>query len=193
MVANCLVALGANLPTSTRAPIEHLRYALEVLEGESVSLAALSLWYSTPAFPVGSGPDYVNAVAKFKTGLDAYELIELLSKTERKLGRIREDRWGARVCDLDLLSFEDRILPDIQTYQKWLDLPLDRQKSETPSELILPHPRIQDRAFVLIPLRDVEPNWVHPVSGQTIDALIAALDESDLQAIRPMDSADLTT
>jgi len=156
-------------------------------------LAALSLWYSTPAFPVGSGPDYVNAVAKFKTGLDAYELIELLSKTERKLGRIREDRWGARVCDLDLLSFEDRILPDIQTYQKWLDLPLDRQKSETPSELILPHPRIQDRAFVLIPLRDVEPNWVHPVSGQTIDALIAALDESDLQAIRPMDSADLTT
>jgi len=132
MVANCLVALGANLPTSTRAPIEHLRYALEVLEGESVSLAALSLWYSTPAFPVGSGPDYVNAVAKFKTGLDAYELIELLSKTERKLGRIREDRWGARVCDLDLLSFEDRILPDIQTYQKWLDLPLDRQKSETP-------------------------------------------------------------
>jgi len=101
MVANCLVALGANLPTSTRAPIEHLRYALEVLEGESVSLAALSLWYSTPAFPVGSGPDYVNAVAKFKTGLDAYELIELLSKTERKLGRIREDRWGARVCDLD--------------------------------------------------------------------------------------------
>ncbi len=187
MINNCFVALGANLPTSTRTPAGLLRYALKILEDESLYVAEVSRWYQTPAFPSGSGPDYVNAVAKLQTRLEPHEVLARLAETEEACGRKREGRWGARVCDLDLLSFGDRILPDLKTHNDWVQLPLEAQMKETPCELILPHPRIQDRAFVLVPLKDVAPDWRHPVTGQGIDALISELNVHDVRAVRPMD------
>jgi 2-amino-4-hydroxy-6-hydroxymethyldihydropteridine diphosphokinase len=186
MTRNCLIALGANLPTTTRTPLEVLKHALRLMKSESIDVKSVSLWYVTPAFPPGSGPDYVNAVAKIETDLTADQTLNRLADIEIELGRVRTQRWGARVCDLDLLSYERAILPDLKTQAYWQNLPLEAQLRETPEQLILPHPRMTERAFVLIPLRDVAPDWVHPVSNRTLTDLIDALPEGDKNAVKPM-------
>jgi len=92
----------------------------------------------------------------------------------------------ARSLDLDLIGWADRILPDKATVVRWMDLPPAQQMQSAPDELILPHPRVQDRAFVLVPLMDIAPQWVHPVTGQSVAAMHGALPKADLDAINPL-------
>ena len=186
MVNKCIIALGSNQGTSTQTPVEVLEYALRLLKVESCDLGEVSSWYQTPAFPAGSGPSFVNAVATLTTDLTPQNLLDTLSAIENTIGRIREKRWGPRVIDLDLIAFNDLILPDLGGYSRWKDLPLEMQTVETPQELILPHPRVQDRAFVLIPLRDVSPDWIHPVSGASLDEMIADLDPEEVKEVKPL-------
>lgn len=180
----CHIALGANLPSATGAPLDTLSKALKFLERESAYPTALSAWYETPAFPIGSGPDYINGVVKVKTELTALELLAVIGGIEEKLGRVRENRWDARVCDLDILAFNDAVMPSKKVQSYWRKLPLDKQRDLTPEELILPHPRLQDRAFVLVPFADLDPNWQHPVTGLNVLQMIAALNPEDLCEIR---------
>ena len=105
---------------------------------------------------------------------------------ENTLGRQRLQRWGNRTIDLDLIAYGDAVMPDLTTYAEWRDLAPDAQISRTPDRLIIPHPRVQDRAFVLIPLLDVAPDWVHPVSGVAIADMVQALPAGDKQSIRPI-------
>lgn len=93
-------------------------------------------------------------------------------------------RWGARVIDLDLLAMADLVLPDIVFQDKWRHLPLDEQKIRAPDRLILPHPRLQDRTFVLVPLADIAPMWRHPRTGQTVAEMLAALPAEDRTGAR---------
>jgi len=174
------------LHSSTATPMETLRLSLKLFKDESVNVAAVSDWYQTPAFPVGSGPDFVNGAASLETILSPEQLLLEMARIEAELGRERKDRWGARVCDLDLISYGEPVLPDAETFEKWRALPLEAQMRETPEDLILPHPRLQDRAFVLIPMRDVAPDWLHPATGETLDELIDALPEKDVSDIVKM-------
>ena len=86
---------------------------------------------------------------------------------EEDFGRTRMKRWGQRTLDIDLLDFDNNVIPSGIYVNKWLNMPLDMQKIKTPDQLILPHPRIQDRPFVLIPLGDVAPKWKHPIFNKT--------------------------
>ncbi len=88
--------------------------------------------------------------------------------------------------DIDLLAVGDQILPDRTTHTEWRKLELKDQISRPPDQLILPHPRLQDRSFVLIPLADVAPDWVHPILGKTAAQMLADLPESDLGGIHPL-------
>lgn len=90
-----------------------------------------------------------------------------------------------RTLDLDLIAFGQTVLPDPATHGHWRDLPMEDQRRFAPDRLILPHPRLQDRAFVLIPLCDVAPDWPHPVTGRTIAQMAAALPASDTAEVRP--------
>lgn len=179
-----IVALGANLAHAGQSPIINLKYSITALECDTIRIVASSRWYQSPAFPAGSGPDYVNAALTANTNLPVEKVLERLHQVEDDLGRQRSDRWGARACDLDLIAFGDRVLPDIDTYNAWRNMPLAQQKIETPQELILPHPRVQERAFVLVPIRDVLPNWEHPVTGQSLSEMINALPLSDINALK---------
>jgi 2-amino-4-hydroxy-6-hydroxymethyldihydropteridine diphosphokinase len=107
-----------------------------------------------------------------------------LHKIEEKFERRRNSRWSARTLDLDLLALEEQVLPSKEVFQYWCDLPLSEQKKKTPSELLLPHPRIQDRAFVLLPLLDVEPNWLHPILNKTAVQLYQKLPEQTKKNIQ---------
>lgn len=110
-------------------------------------------------------------------------MLAILHDIEGELGRTRKERWGARVIDIDLLDYEGCVLPSPEVYRHWRDMPLEEQKQTWPDDLILPHPRIQDRGFVLVPLKAVAPDWVHPVTHESIDTLIGQIDRQELQKI----------
>ncbi len=181
-----LVALGSNLASHAGSPAETLCAALDNLKERGALIRATSQFYHTPAFPAGAGPDYVNAAAKISVEWTPEQALNHLHEVEAAFGRERVQRWGRRTLDLDLIAYDDRVLPDIETYVNWRDLPLERQIGATPDRLILPHPRLQDRAFVLVPLADVAPDWVHPVSGVSVAQMRDALPPEDLAAVQPV-------
>ena len=150
------------------------------------SLVRKSKYFVTPCFPIGYGPDYVNAAVSLQFQGESHELLAILHRIEANFGRRRTQRWGGRVLDLDLLAFGDEIAPTVKVYEAWRDKPLTEQVSQTPQELILPHPRMQDRAFVLGPLMDVAPDWRHPVSGDTVCQMYNRLPAEDRAALKPL-------
>lgn len=91
---------------------------------------------------------------------------------------MRVHRWGARTLDLDLIAVGGKVLPDAQTHKYWRDMPLDQQKTKTPNTLILPHPRLAERAFVLVPMLEVAPDWCHPVTGASVRQMSDALPDA---------------
>jgi 2-amino-4-hydroxy-6-hydroxymethyldihydropteridine diphosphokinase len=106
---------------------------------------------------------------------------------ESDYGRVREKRWASRGLDIDLLAAGDAILPDQETLLHWMELPLERQSQEAPAELLLPHPRLHERAFVLVPMADVAPNWRHPVLNRTVREMLSDLPDAERRAIVPLD------
>lgn len=181
-----LIALGSNQAFENAGSAEVLALSLEELAKRGVQIVRQSRFFRTPCFPAGAGPDFVNAAAELRTGLSPTALLALLHELEAELGRLRQKRWGARTVDLDVLAYGQRVLPDLKTFQSWRDLPLEQQMQKTPEQLILPHPRLQDRAFVLVPLLDIAPEWIHPVSGRTIREICADLPEVEIKEVRPI-------
>jgi 2-amino-4-hydroxy-6-hydroxymethyldihydropteridine diphosphokinase len=146
------VALGSNLGSRR----ETLQKALVHLsELPRTTLQRCSSLYATS--PVGGPPqpDFLNAVIFLETSLTPEELLKHLHGIENLLGRQRSIHWGPRTLDLDLLA-----------------LGAVTRASEDPKQLQLPHPRLQDRQFVLVPLLEVAPNWKHPVLRQSVEALL---------------------
>jgi 2-amino-4-hydroxy-6-hydroxymethyldihydropteridine diphosphokinase len=149
-----LIALGANLPSYAGSPAQTLRASLSVLSENAAPAISVSDFYASPAWPDASDPPFVNAVARVETQYDPAELMELLAQIETRFGRVRTVRNAPRTLDLDLIDYDGRI-----------------EKGPP----VLPHPRMERRDFVLMPLRDVAPDWRHPVTGLSVAELIAAL------------------
>jgi 2-amino-4-hydroxy-6-hydroxymethyldihydropteridine diphosphokinase len=151
-----IIAFGANLPSPDfGSPAATCLAALAELEARGVKVCRRSPFYESAPVPISDQPWYVNGVAQVATGLDPDALLAVLHETERRFGRVRRELNEARVMDLDLIAY-------------------GRQVRQT-APPILPHPRMADRAFVLLPLRDIAPGWVHPVSGRTVEDLVANL------------------
>jgi 2-amino-4-hydroxy-6-hydroxymethyldihydropteridine diphosphokinase len=123
-----------------------------------VKVLEVSSYYVTPAWPDPSDPPFVNAVARVETSLAPDALMNLLHETETAFGRVRSQKNAPRTLDLDLLDYDGRI------------------EHGPPS---LPHPRLTDRAFVLVPLADVAPAWRHPATGRSVREMLAALPAAD--------------
>ncbi len=186
MLKNSAIALGSNATSSAGTPIQTVISALISLSESPLTVNAVSRFWLTPAFPAGSGPEFVNAAVLITSKRSASEVLTVLHGIEDRFGRKRAERWGPRTLDLDLLFHGDEILPDRAAYDRWVLLPPDRQQSESPDRLILPHPRLQDRAFVLLPLVEVAPAWRHPVSGRSVAEMAAAIPASEKQGMRPV-------
>src|SRR5699024_8217942 len=118
-----LVALGANQPGESGSPRDSLNGALSLLaELPGIAVEAASRWYRSPAFPPGSGPEFVNGAAVLRTALGPEALLAALHEVEARLGRRRDLRWGPRVCDLDLLAMGEAVRPDAATVRRWMDM-----------------------------------------------------------------------
>lgn len=181
-----LIALGGNVASLSAGPEKTIQAALVALQDESTRMLKTSRFYRTPCFPAGAGPDFVNAAAALETRLPPEAFLRRLHEVEQDFGRVRIQRWGERTLDLDLLAYGDRILPDRPTVQDWIDLPPDQQREVAPDRLILPHPRMQDRGFVLVPLADIAPEWRHPLLKKTVREMLEALPEADKADIQPL-------
>ena len=181
-----LIALGGNAtsqPGDLRVTFDK---AVNLLRADCESPVRASRYFVTPCFPAGAGPDYLNAAVEISVNGSPGDLLDRLHAIETAFGRVRRDRWGVRTLDLDLLAFGEDITPDRAEQEFWMNLPLDQQKNRAPDRLILPHPRLQDRVFVLVPLVDIAPEWVHPILGRTAAELLAALPKEDIAAIKPL-------
>ncbi len=162
-----LVGLGANLPGPGGSPRATLEMALTALAARGLRVAARSRYYESAPVPPSGQPWYVNAVARLESALPPAEVLAALLAVEAELGRVRTVPNAARVVDLDLLAHGGRI--------------------ERRAGLVLPHPRLHERAFVLLPLAEVAPAWRHPVSGLSVSEMIAALPPG--QVARPLPPA----
>ncbi|MEO0389751.1 MAG: 2-amino-4-hydroxy-6-hydroxymethyldihydropteridine diphosphokinase [Pseudomonadota bacterium] len=182
-----LIALGSNLPNGDQTAADMVARAIAQLGDRGADVAAQSAFYQTPAFPEGSGPDFVNAAVRVHWDGTPDQVLTHLHAVEAQLGRVRTVRWGPRAIDLDLIAVGQRLAPDLATFQTWRDLPLAEQAQRTPERLILPHPRLADRAFVLVPLADVAPDWVHPVSGRTVQQMCDALPAAQIAEVRRLE------
>lgn len=183
MTYSKLVAIGGNLPNQGLSVGEILQSAVANMGRHIGRIEKISSWYRTPAFPAGSGPDYVNGAFFVNSDLNSSDFLAELHRIEALFWRERGQRWGARTVDLDLLSDGDAILPDLKTWWKWHDMPPERQNSETPDTVVLPHPRLHSRSFVLVPLLEICPTWVHPVLGLSVEQMHANLTEDDRNSV----------
>ena len=166
MLDDLYIGLGANLPHvrfgPPRATLEH---ALALFPAIGLRVLARSPWYESAPVPASDQPWYVNGVVRVATSLSPQEVLAALHGIETELGRQRVERNEARAVDLDIIAFGNMIL-------------------NGPNPPIVPHPRMAERAFVLLPLADLRPDWRHPATGERISSLIARLPRD--QVTRPL-------
>lgn len=153
-----LLALGASIPSIAGSPQDTLHATIATLQGGESCVLSVSRFYRSPAWPNPADPPFINAVLKIGTELQPTQLLMYLHGVEAKFGRTRIARNAPRTLDIDIVDYNGRI-------------------EDGPPQL--PHPRTESRNFVLIPLRDVAPDWHHPISGRSVDELIAALPEAE--------------
>ena len=162
-----LVALGANLYSpAIGSPMDACELALERLARRKIVVERRSRWYRSAPEPRSDQPDFINGVALVSAALPPTDLLAALHEIEAELGRTRDLPNEARVIDLDLLAHGDHVIG-------WPASP-GLVSNSVAGGVILPHPRLHARAFVLLPLRDVAPGWRHPVSGADVETMIEA-------------------
>lgn len=151
------VALGSNLISAEFKTSEQLlEKSVNSLEKNNIKVVRRSSWYRSAPIPASDQPWFVNGVVQVETTLDPAALLSVLHEVEAEYGRIRSKRNESRTLDLDLLAYDDQVI-------------------EQPGGLVLPHPRLQERAFVLRPLAEIAPAWRHPVTQRSAAAMLEAL------------------
>ena len=162
-LVNCVyLAIGSNLGCK----INNIEIAKYELEKNKIKILKSSSNYISESWPDSSKPNYINIILKVKTSLKPGELLRVCNIIELKLGRLRSKKNAPRTCDIDIIDYDKRIL------------------NENNNLLILPHPRMNRRNFVLLPLFEIDKSWKHPKSKINIVNLINSLPVKDLRSIK---------
>ena len=150
------IGLGSNL----EGPKEQIKRALVALnDTPDIEVSGLSSLYRSKPLDGSDQPDYINAVCRVKTHLSVLELLYVCQGIESKQHRVRDERWGPRTIDLDIILYGTQVIAS--------------------KKLVVPHPEMMNRAFVLVPLKEIEPNLIVPILG-SLTGLIDKIDTSKL-------------
>ena len=160
----CYLAIGSNLGNKIR----NINISKNLLEKISIKILSCSSYYLTPSWPNPKDPPFNNIVIKIKTSLKLSSLFKEIKKIEKKLGRINTKKNSPRTCDIDIIDFNGEIM----------NIYVESQK------LIVPHPRMIKRNFVLFPLYEIEKNWKHPLNNRKIIDLMCNLSPRALTCIK---------
>ena len=153
------LAIGSNLGNK-KFNIEKAKYELSQ---KNIKILISSNYYESPSWPDPQKPKFLNIVLKISTNIKVLNLLKICKEIERKLGRKKTSKNSPRKCDIDLIDYEQKIMN---------------------KEIILPHPRMQDRNFVLFPLFEIDKNWIHPKTKSNIKKLILSLPNRDITSIK---------
>jgi 2-amino-4-hydroxy-6-hydroxymethyldihydropteridine diphosphokinase len=162
LVNSAYLAIGSNLGNK----ISNIEITKAELEKYKIKILKSSSNYLSESWPDPTKPNYINIIIKVKTSLTPLELLKVCNLIELKLGRIRGSINAPRTCDIDIIDYDKKIL------------------NKKNSQLILPHPRMNKRNFVLLPLFEVDKSWKHPKSKINIVNLINSLPVKDLRSIK---------
>ncbi|SDH51074.1 2-amino-4-hydroxy-6-hydroxymethyldihydropteridine diphosphokinase [Chitinophaga filiformis] len=143
-----ILLIGGNLGDRTG----NLQQAVEQIDKQVGKVEKISALYETAAWGHVEQPDYLNQALLVSTGMDARTLLQTVLAIEHHIGRIRRQKWGARVIDIDIIFYNDAIINE--------------------PDLKIPHPQMQFRQFVLVPLTEIIPDWQHPVLHQPVSTLL---------------------
>ncbi len=165
-IKKAYIGFGANLPYAKHAPADTILGAKSALTAKGIRVLRFSRLWQSPAWPDPSEPAYVNAVAEVATTLPPHRLLQTLRGVERQFGRRRSYRNAPRTLDLDLLSYENLCLRTLH--------------------LTLPHTGIESRAFVLLPMQDIAPEWRLPGKGKALAVMIKALSAQSRDGVLPL-------
>ena len=163
--------IGSNLPSKEGSRENNIVTAISLLKKLNLNLIEISSFYQTPSYPDNSDPKFINLCVKLESNLKASELLNEIKKIERKLGRTRIKKNEPRTCDIDIIDFNGKIIKN--------------------DELIVPHPRLHLRNFVIYPLKEIEPNWLHPIFNKKIDSFFQKLDKNSHNEITRLSKSDI--
>ena len=162
-----LLGLGSNLPSSFGDRFENLNLAVSYLETNKIKIIKRSSFYETPSFPDTKNPKFINIVVKISTYLPLKDLASVLIFIEKKLERKREKKNEPRTCDIDIIDYNGKVVNF--SYRSLI--------------FKVPHEKLIYRNFVLFPLQEIAPNWIHPKTKDSIDVLINKLSNEDKKSI----------
>jgi 2-amino-4-hydroxy-6-hydroxymethyldihydropteridine diphosphokinase len=154
-----LIGIGSNMPGPWGTPAATVARVASELDRGAIRVTRVSTPVRTTPFGITDQPAFTNAALAITTGLAPAALLLHLQALERRAGRHREIRWGPRTLDLDILDYRGLVLAE-------------------PSALVLPHPGIAERPFVLVPIVEIAPHWRHPVTGLTATEMLARVAPS---------------
>lgn len=156
-----LLGIGANLDSKYGNPPETIEAVKPLLEEKDIHIKRSSSLWKTEPIPYKDQPWYFNAVFEVETALEPQDLMRMLLQIEHEMGKVRTFKNASRIIDLDIVDYNEQMIDtDI---------------------LIAPHPRMHERAFVLYPMRELAPDWVHPALKKPISALIEALPDQGIE------------
>ena len=163
--------IGSNLSSKEGGRENNILKAITYLKKLKLNLIKISSFYETPSYPNYSDPKFINLCIKLESNLKASELLNEIKKIEKKLGRTRIKKNEPRTCDIDIIDFKGEIIKN--------------------DDLEVPHPRLHLRNFVIYPLKEIEPNWLHPVFNKKIDSFFQELDKKSHNEITRLGKSDI--
>ena len=161
------LGLGSNLPSKYGNRFSNIKLAISFLEGYGIKVVKRSSFYESLSYPDKNNPKFINVVISVETHLPPIDLLSVLIFIEEKLDRKRIKKNDPRTCDIDIIDYNNEVLN-----LKYKDI-----------ELILPHKDLSNRNFVLFPLQEIFPTWVHPKTNEIINVMIEKLNKEDKNSI----------
>ena len=165
------LSIGSNLPSINEKKQKNIENTITYLKELDLKIIKISSFYETPSYPNKSDPKFINICIKLESEIKPANFLNQMMEIEIKLGRKRLKKNEPRTCDIDIIDFNGLIIKNDQ--------------------LIIPHPKSHLRNFVIYPLKEIEPNWIHPIFNKKIDSFFLELDKNSHNEITRVGKSDI--